>query len=124
MTSGRRTSSPTCRRTLRRTAPPDDADRLDVELLPGGLVFRFAATPPTVRVAEGTPAALIDETVRAVQAINASLPREWQLWFSGDTIPTVAPPPADGEILVTFAPQTDWPTDAIPPVENIGLAEP
>ena len=45
-----------------------------VQFLPGDLLFRFAAAPPTVRVAEGTPAGLIDETVRVVQAINAALP--------------------------------------------------
>ncbi len=102
---------------------PDDGDGADVELLPGGLVFRFAAEPPTVRVAEGTPAALIDETVRVVQAINAALPRAWQLRVG--PIPTVAPVPADGEILVTFAPQASWPAEAVAPDdEGIGLAEP
>ena len=58
---------------------PDDGDASDVHLLPGGLVCRFAPTPPTFRVAEGTPAALIDETVRVVQTINGALPRAWQL---------------------------------------------
>ena len=101
------------------------ADGSDVEFLPGGLIFRFAAAPPTIRVAEGTPAALIDETVRVVQAINAALPREWQLRFGADPMPTVAPAPADGEILVAFAPQADWSTDAIPPMdEDLGLAVP
>ena len=104
---------------------PDDADDSDVEILPGGLVFRFAAIPPTVRVAEGTPGALIDETARVVQAINAALPREWQLRFSPDPIPAVASLPADGEILVTFAPQADWLIETSPPTdEHIGLAEP
>ena len=104
---------------------PDDADGSDVQLLPEGLVFRFAAEPPTVRVAEGTPAALIDETVRVVQAINAALPRAWQLRFGPDPVAAVAPAPADGEILVTFAPQASWPAEAVPPNdEGIGLAEP
>ena len=103
----------------------DDADSSDVQLIPGGLVFRFAAPPPTVRVAEGTPAALIDETVRVVQAINAALPRAWQLRFGPDPIPRVTPAPADGEILVTFAPRARWPAEAVSPVdEDIGLAEP
>ena len=104
---------------------PDDGGGPDVQLLPGGLVFRFAATPPTVRVAEGTPAALIDETVRVVQVINAALPRAWQLRFGPDPISAVAPPPANGDILVTFSPQASWPAEAVPPDdEGIGLAEP
>ena len=104
---------------------PDDEDGSDVELLPGGLVFRFAAEPPTVRVAEGTPAALIDETVRVVQAINAALPRAWQLRFGTDPVPVGTPVPADGEILIAFAPQASWPAEALAPDdEGIGLAEP
>ena len=106
-------------------ATPDDGDGPDVQLLPGGLVIRFAATPPTVRVAAGTPAALIDETVRVVQAINAALPRAWQLRFGPGPIPAAAPAPADGDILVTFAPQASWPAEAVPTDgEGIGLAEP
>ena len=102
-----------------------DEDGSDVQLIRGGLVFRFAAAPPTVRVAEGTPAALIDETVRVVQAINAALPREWQLRIGSEPLPAVTPAPADGEILVTFAPQASWPAEAIPPTgEDIGIAEP
>ena len=94
-------------------------------MIPDGLVFRFAEAPPTVRVAEGTPAALIDETVRVVQAINAALPREWQLRFGPDPIPGGSLVPDIGEILVTFAPQAHWPAEAIPPEGGeIGLAEP
>ena len=104
---------------------PDEADGTDVQVLPDGLVLRFAATPPTVRVAEGTPAALIDETVRAIRAINAALPPGWQLRFDAEALPAGTPAPADGEILVTFAAQADWPSEAVPPVdEGIGLAEP
>ena len=104
---------------------PDGGDGSDVQLLPGGLVFRFAAEPPTVRVADGTSAVLVDETVRVVQAINTALPRAWQLRFSPDPIAADAPAPADGEILVTFAPQERWPAEAVPPDdEGIGLAEP
>ena len=88
-------------------------------------VLRFHAIPPTVYVADGTPPALVDETVRAVQAINAALPQDWQLAFSLDPAPGGALEPADGQIHVTFARQEDWPPDAVPPDgEGIGLAEP
>ena len=104
---------------------PDGGDGSDVQFLPGGLVLRFAAEPPTVGVAVGTPAEWVDETVRVVQVINAALPRAWQLRFSPGPIPADAPAPADGEILVTFAPQERWPTEAVPPDDGgIGLAEP
>ena len=59
----------------------DEAETPDVTVFPDGLVISFAALSPTVRVAEGTSAALIDETVRVVQAINAALPQGWQLGF-------------------------------------------
>ena len=90
-----------------------------------GLFLRFGMTPPTVRVAHGTPLALVDETVRAVQAINAALPRDWQLDFGSDPAPAGTVMPSSGEILVTFARQEDWPAGAVPPHgEDIGLSEP
>ena len=104
--------------------PDEEADTGD-SLLTEGLIFRFAATPPTVRVAYETPPELLDETVRVVQAINAALPRDWQLDFTEARAPTEPAALGDGEILVTFAPQADWPPDAMPPMgEDIGLAEP
>ena len=104
---------------------PADAEGMDVQLLADGLVFRFAAMPPTVHVAEGTPVELTDDAVRVIQAINAALPPEWRLRFKFRTLPADTPAPADGEILVTFAPQEDWPSEAVPPIgESIGLAEP
>ena len=88
-------------------------------------LLRFSIDPPTVYVADGTPPALVDETVRAVQAINAALPRDWQLGFSPDPAPSGAVMPSSGEILVTFARQEDWPPEAVPPAgEDIGLALP
>lgn len=106
-------------------ASPDDTEGMDVQLLPDGLVIRFATMPPTVRVAEGTPVELTDETVRVIQAINAALPLEWQLRFSPEPIPADTAAPADGEILVTFVSQEGWPSEAVPPIyENVGLAEP
>ena len=60
-----------------------------------------------------------------VQAINAALPRDWQLGFSPDPAPAGAIEAPEGEILVTFARQEDWTTEAVPPDgEDIGLAEP
>ena len=103
----------------------DDAEDTDVQLFSDGLLIRFAALPPTVRVAEGTPAELIDETVRVVQAINAALPREWQLRFSPGPAPADPSEPPQGEILVTFAPEAEWPFDAPSPAgEHVGVAEP
>lgn len=97
----------------------------EVQLLPDGLVFRFAGMPPTVRVGEDTPPELLHETVLVVQAINAALPRAWQLRFGHEPFPANTPSPLDGEILVTFAPQEDWLSETIPLIgEDIGLAEP
>ena len=78
-----------------------------------------------MRVAHGTPPELLDETVRVVQAVNAALPRDWQLGFAEARAPTGPAVLGDGEILVTFAPQADWAGDTVPPMgEGIGLAEP
>ena len=104
--------------------PGEEAGTED-ELVPGGLVFRFAAEPPTVRVAEGTSPELLDETVRVVQAINAALPEDWQLRFGGAFVPAETTEAPDGEILVTLAPQAEWSSAAMPTAgEDIGLAEP
>ena len=104
---------------------PDGEGGTDTRLVPEGLLLRFAAAPPIVRVAAGTPAGLLDETVRAIQAINAALPRDWRLGFGRDPAPSGAPEPPDGEILVTFAPQEDWPPEVVAPDgEDVGLAEP
>ncbi len=102
-----------------------DGEGADQQPLPDGLLFRFAALPPTVRVAQGTPPALLDETVRVVQAINAALPRHWQLSFGAEPPPVDAPDIPDGDILVTFAPQGEWPAEAIAPTdEDYGIAVP
>ena len=103
----------------------DEAESPDVTVFPDGLVIRFAALPPTIRVAEGTSVALIDETVRVVQAINAALPQRWQLGFDSEPLSAGMTALTDGEILVTFARQTDWLAEtASPTEEDIGLAEP
>ena len=97
-------------------------DSTDVQLLTDGLILRFGMTPPTIRLASGTSTAFIDETLRVVQAINAALPRDWQLEVAAEAAPAGASRPPDGEILVTFAPQAAWPEEA-PIHETIGLAE-
>ncbi|MDD9991661.1 MAG: hypothetical protein OXP75_07665 [Rhodospirillales bacterium] len=109
------------------SAPPqtEEEDGMPADTILEAPLLRFRSDPPTVYVADGTPPALVDETVRAVQAINAALPQDWQLAFSPDPAPAGALEPADGVILVTFAPQEDWQTEAVPPDgEDIGLAEP
>ena len=104
---------------------PEEEDGMSVDLIPEGLLLRFGPVPPTVRVVDSTPPALIDETVRVVQAINAALPIDWQLEVSRDPAPAGTVTPSDGEILVVFAREEDWPQEAAPPIdENIGLAEP
>ena len=104
----------------------DGEDNADVQLLPDGLFLRFEAIPPTVRVAEGTAAELIDETVRVVQLINAALPQAWQLQFSREPGPAGMLGVPDGEIRVEFAAQEDWPHAGTPPNEeiHIGSAQP
>ena len=102
-----------------------DDDPASMVEFPGGLLLRFGPVPPTVRVVDGTPPALIDETIRVVQAINAALPIDWQLEVSRDPAPAGTVTPSEGEILVVFAREEDWPQEAAPPIdENIGLAEP
>ena len=104
----------------------DDEDNgMAVDLVSDGLLLRFAATPPTVYVAEGTPPELVDETVRAVQAINAALPNDWQLGFSRDpaTADNIGSP--EGKIVVRFALQIEWPRGiASPTGKDVGVALP
>ena len=86
---------------------------MDDQIIP--LFLRFGATPPTVWVAKGTPAELVDETVRVIQLINTALPRQWQLQFSQEPGLAGAFGVADGEILVEFAAQEDWSHPDVPP---------
>ena len=103
----------------------DEAESPDVTVFPDGVVIRFAALPPTIRVADSTSVALIDETVRVVQAINAALPQGWQLGFDPEPLPAGTTSLTDGEILVDFARQADWLAETASPTdEDIGLAEP
>ena len=104
----------------------EDADNgMAVELIPDGLLLRFAETPPTVYVADGTPPELVDDTVRAVQAINAALPQDWQLGFSRDPATVANLNDPDGKILVRFALQMEWPRGFVSPTgKDVGLAVP
>ena len=78
-------------------------------ILPYPVIPRIESGPPTVRIAQGTPEPMRDETIRAVQFINAALPHDWQMQVS-DTpaIPGTAPP-TDSDILIQFLPREDWP---------------
>ena len=78
------------------------------DLFPDGYLQRFGSEPPTVRVAEGTTSEQLDQTVRAVQLINAALPATWQLDFSETPLPASILRPSNGEILVEFAPRARW----------------
>ena len=101
-----------------------DAD-FDVQLFPDGLLLRFAADPPIVRVAKGTPPALVDEAVRVVQILNMALPRDWQIGFGDEPGPAGTAEPSPSEVIIAFAAQEDWPEEVRPPEGgNIGLALP
>ena len=87
---------------------------------PDGLTSRFGTVPPTVRVVEGTTSEMIAETVRAVQIINAALPRNWQLEFSRDPVPTTgANKPDNGDILIEFTARENWPSSGSSPAGNV-----
>ncbi len=78
----------------------------------------------TVRVVEGATPEMVDQTVRAVQWINAALPREHRLRFDAalvprkiaetsgtfqcDRVPCDEPAIPNGDILVRFAPAEIW----------------
>ena len=97
----------------------------DEQLFPDGLLLRFAAEPPLVRVAEGTTPELVDEAVRVVQILNMSLPGDWQLGFAHEPGAAGTSDPGPSEIIIAFAAQEEWPDDVQPPEgEDIGLALP
>ena len=80
--------------------------------LPVRYIHRFAS-PPTVRLAEGTSSKLTDLTVRALQMINAALPPHWQLRIDptpGPADPDAFDNPPPGQILIQFLPLTQWPS--------------
>ena len=110
--------------------PYEDTDAetgVEEHPFPDGVLLRFAADPPLVRVAEGTPPELVDEAVRVVQLLNIALPREWQIGFGEEPGPAGSADPGPLEIIIAFAAQEDWPAE-VQPLESegddIGLAEP
>ena len=64
--------------------------------------------PPTVRVVDGTPPALIDETVRVVQAINAALPIDWQLEVNRDPAPAGTVTLSEGDYIFDYAARINY----------------
>ena len=108
------------------TLPPTgEEDGMPADTIIEVPLLRFRSDPPTVYVADGTPPALVDETVRVVQAINAALPRDWQLGFSHDpaTADNIGSP--EGKILVRFALQIEWPRGIGSPTgKDVGVALP
>ena len=97
----------------------------DEQLFSDGLLLRFAADPPLVRVADGTPAELVDEAVRVVQLLNMALPRDWQIGFDDEPGTAGTTDPSPSEIIIAFAAQENWPAEVRPPEgEDIGLALP
>ena len=58
--------------------------------------------------------AIRDEAIRAIQLINAALPRDWQMQISNaPAIPGTAPP-TDSDILIQFLPREEWPVESDP----------
>ena len=74
------------------------------DVIPG-----IGATTPTVRIARGTTSSMRDEAIRAIQLINAALPRDWQIRV--DATPGVpgAAPPTNSDFLIQFLPRENWP---------------
>ena len=86
----------------------------DSTLTGGGTLIRFAEAP-VVRYVAGTTAAQIDEIVRAVQLLNANLPRDFQLTVdptpvsaADDTAGDSYGALAEGQILVEYDRRENW----------------
>ena len=76
-----------------------------------GSVMRWLK-PPVVRVAHGTSDDLLWETHNVVAMINTALPVDFQLAFDFEPAPRGADTEAEGEIMITFAPQHEWPANS------------
>ncbi|MDE0207860.1 MAG: hypothetical protein OXP66_17730 [Candidatus Tectomicrobia bacterium] len=84
-----------------------------------GLVWRWGATPPVVRMFEGSSDRDMFETEMAVRMINSALPANWQLRFDS----TLVPPDGrlnPGYIEVGFVPRERWP--GTPSANAVGVA--
>ncbi|MCY4489669.1 MAG: hypothetical protein OXF11_21520 [Deltaproteobacteria bacterium] len=88
-----------------------------------GHVRRFGEKPPIVLVAEGATQEMVQDTIWAVQAINASLPDTWQLRFASEPAVANAVRPRNGEIVVEFQPREQWPVDPPPEPDAEGLSQ-
>ena len=86
-----------------------------------GLIPRIESGPLTVRIAQSTTEAMRDEAIRAVQLINAALPRDWQMHVSNTQGIPGTPPPTDSDILIQFLPRDEWPEGVGTP-NAIGVA--
>ncbi len=71
--------------------------------------------PPVVRIVAGASAELIEVTEYTVASINAYLPADWQLDLDPEPVPANESDAIDGEILIEFAPSSQWPDAADDP---------
>ena len=86
---------------LLRYLRADAADR-------GGFVLRWGATPPVVRLVEGSTAQDKWHTEMAVRLVNSALPANWQVRLD-DAPADRAATLDDGAIKVGFLPRKQWP---------------
>ena len=98
-----------------------DAADVPTGFNPQGFIRRFGDTPPTVQIAAGATPAQIEETILAVEIINAALPQDWQLEVIGDPGQASIYRPEDGTILVEFAPWNVW--SALEPSRQCGRSD-
>lgn len=85
------------------------------------VIPRFEPRPPTVRIAQGTTEAMRDEAIRAIQLINAALPRDWQMQVSNTPGTPGTAPPTNADILIQFLPREEWPGEYAN-IDAVGLS--
>ena len=78
--------------------------------------------PPVLRMATGTSDEHISHAVRAVQIINASLPRDERISFSSNPAPPLDADVPEGEIFIDFAPKSEWNVSTPPSETSVGNA--